>query len=320
MPGSPSGSPRPSAAGAGAGYRPRPAQNPLKEIVENAQEELCRAWDDRFQERYGPFPPRVKALLGRFIECGDLHYGFARLRCVNAHCTKKDERIVPHSCRARGLCPSCGQRRAIEWAERMVQEVMPLVPYRQLVFTIPIALRKRFLFDRSLNGELSRAAYSSTRDFIRERAPLLARSAKAVPAMVVSPQSFGDLLVPHAHAHAAVSLGLFRKDGVYFPLEDLDFSGLEELFRERFFQGLLRKKKIHPETVERFKGLEHSGFHVGWRERKIEAEDRAGLEGLLSYMERPAVSLRRLRYLDLSCVPFAPPSLCTADRRWRTSF
>jgi hypothetical protein len=32
-----------------------------------------------------------------------------------------------------------------------------------------------------------------------------------------------------------------------------------------------------------------------WR-RKIEAEDRAGLEGLLSYMERPVVSLRRLQY------------------------
>ncbi len=133
---------------------------------------------------------------------------------------------------------------------------------------------------------------------MRERAPLLARSAKAVPAMVVSPQSFGDLLVPHSYAHAAVSLGLFRKDGVYFPLEDLDFSGLEEVFRERFFQGLLRRKKILPETVGKFKSWDHSGFHVGWRERKIEAEDRRNLESLLSYMERPAVSLRRLRYLD----------------------
>ena len=106
-------------------------------------------------------------------------------------------------------------------------------------------------------------------------------------------------------------------------MEDLDFSGLEELFRERFFQMMLRREKIRPETVERFKGWEHSGFHVGWRERKIEADDqrehlgawglsvwtipsgalevragRKGLEGLLSYMERPAVSLRRLQYRD----------------------
>jgi hypothetical protein len=81
-------------------------------------------------------------------------------------------------------------------------------------------------------------------------------------------------------------------------MEDLDFSGLQEIFRERFFQMMLRREKIRPETVERFKGWEHSGFHVGWRERKIEADDRKGLEGLLSYMERPAISLRRLQYRD----------------------
>jgi len=35
--------------------------------------------------------------------------------------------------------------------------LFPLVPYRQLVFTIPVSLRKSFLFDRSLYGELCRA-------------------------------------------------------------------------------------------------------------------------------------------------------------------
>ena len=280
-----------------AGYRPRSSSNALKEIVEDHLEDLFRVWDERFRERFGPLPGRIRELFERFVRCGDLHFGFLRLRCVNPECSKKEERLVPYSCRSRGLCPSCGQRRAIEWAERMVEEVLPLVPYRQLVFTIPVALRKSFLFDRSLFGDLCRVAYASTRDFMRSRAPLLARQGKAVPAMVVSPQSFGDLLVAHAHAHAAVSLGLFRKDGVYFPMEDLDFSGLEEVFRERFFQMLLRREKILPETVERFRAWEHSGFNVGW-ERKLEAHDRKGLEGLLSYMERPAVSLRRLRYRE----------------------
>ena len=178
-------------------YRPRPASNQLKEIVEDCMEELFQVWDDRWRESYGPLPARVQELLARFLECGDPHFGFARLRCVNPTCHKKEERLVPFSCRSRGLCPSCGQRRAIEWAERMVEEVLPLVPYRQLVFTIPVALRKSFLFDRSLFGELCRVAYASTRDFMRSRAPLFARQGKAVPAMVVSPQSFGDLLVAH---------------------------------------------------------------------------------------------------------------------------
>jgi hypothetical protein len=50
----------------------------------------------------------------------------------------------------------------------MVDEVLPKVPYVQLVFTIPKIFRKAFLFKRSLFGELSRAAYSATKDFLLE--------------------------------------------------------------------------------------------------------------------------------------------------------
>ncbi len=67
-----------------------------------------------------------------------------------------------------------------------------------------------------------------------------------------------------------VSLGLFRPDGVFLPLEDIDFSGLEEIFRERFFRMMLRREKVRPETVERMRAWEHSGFAVNF-ERKIAA-------------------------------------------------
>jgi hypothetical protein len=71
-------------------------------------------------------------------------------------------------------------------------------------------------------------------------------------------------------------------------MEDVDFSGLQEIFRERFLRRMLRRQKVRPETVERMRGWEHSGFAVNWQ-RKLEAEDRQGLEGLLSYMERAPV-------------------------------
>jgi hypothetical protein len=157
-------------------------------------------------------------------------------------------------------------------------------------------LRRPFLFDRSLYGELSRIAYSSTRDFLRREAAGTFRGVeRAVPAMVASPQSFGDLIVHNPHLHTIVSLGLFRPDGVFLPLEDLDFSGLEEIFRERFFRMMLRREKVRPETVELMRAWEHSGFAVN-SDRKIEAYDRKGLEGLLGYMERAPVSRRRLTY------------------------
>ena len=44
-----------------------------------------------------------------------------------------------------------------------MEEVLPLVHYRHLIITIPVTLRKAFLFDRSLYGDLCRVAYSSTR-------------------------------------------------------------------------------------------------------------------------------------------------------------
>jgi hypothetical protein len=60
---------------------------------------------------------------------------------------------------------------------------------------------------------------------------------------------------------------------------------------------MLRRGKITPETIEIMKGWDHSCFNIGW-ERRIETWDRKGLEGLLSYMERAPVSLRRLTYRD----------------------
>ena len=79
------------------------------------------------------------------------------------------------------------------------------------------AFRKRALY-----GEFSRVAYAATRDFYREHFP---RLEDPVPAMLVTPQSFGDLLVPHAHLHALVSLGVFDREGEFHACpEDLEFS------------------------------------------------------------------------------------------------
>ena len=78
-------------------------------------------------------------------------------------------------------------------------------------------------------------------------------------------------------------------------MEDVDFSGLEELFRERFFKIMERKGKITREIVEDMQRWPHSGFNLNW-DRRIQAENRKELEGLLCYMERAPVSLRRLTY------------------------
>jgi ribosomal protein S27E len=168
-------------------YRPRSSRNALQEIAEDHLESLARDWDVRFRKEHGDFHPRLQKLFDAFLRCGDPHFGFLRLRCPDCG----EEKIVAYSCKARGLCPSCGKKRVILWAERMAGEVLPRVPYAGMVFTIPKMLRRCFLWDRSLFGDLCREAYAAALAFLRAHFPSIEG---AVPAMVVSPQSFGSLL------------------------------------------------------------------------------------------------------------------------------
>jgi len=85
-----------------SGYRPRSSTNALKDIVEDSIEELFAVWDARFRATYGPLTRRVRDLCERFVRCGDLHFGFLRLRCSNPDCPKKEEKLVPYSCKTRG--------------------------------------------------------------------------------------------------------------------------------------------------------------------------------------------------------------------------
>ena len=173
----------------------------------------------------------------------------------------------------------------------MVEEVLPQVPYVQLVFTIPKMLRPYFLWDRSLYGRLSRIAYDSTRQFLKARFPAISN---AVPAMVVSPQSFGSLLNFHPHLHSICSLGVFDREGRFHSADALDFAPLEELFRQRTLALMLKLEKITLERAELLRGWVHSGFAVN-SDRRVDAGDRKGLQSLLQYMERAPVSLDRLR-------------------------
>ena len=80
------------------------------------------------------------------------------------------------------------------------------------MLTIPKMLRPSFLWDRKLYGDLCRCAYAATKKFFARQFPELQ---EAVPAMVVAPQSFGNLANFHPHAHALTALGVFTLPQVW---------------------------------------------------------------------------------------------------------
>src|SRR5207237_10737670 len=60
------------------------------------------------------------------------------------------EHLVPFSCKRRGFCPSCGGRRMAELAAHLVDAVLPHVPVRQWVLTLPYRLRYLLAWNHQL--------------------------------------------------------------------------------------------------------------------------------------------------------------------------
>jgi hypothetical protein len=42
------------------------------------------AWDDRYERRYGYWRPYIMDVIYRYLDCGDLHFGFARVKCAES--------------------------------------------------------------------------------------------------------------------------------------------------------------------------------------------------------------------------------------------
>ena len=92
----------------------------------------------------------------RYLDCGILANGFARLRCT----TCGFEQLVASSCKGR-LCPSCWAKRAEDTAAHLVDHVLPEATYRQWDGgTFPWEARLFVAIDRQLLSDL-------LRDFLR---------------------------------------------------------------------------------------------------------------------------------------------------------
>ncbi len=80
-------------------------------------------------------PTRVR--LRKYLECGIFAHGFARARCDDCG----HDYFVAFSCKGRGVCPSCNNRRMVETAAHLGDHVFPRLPVRQRVVSVPKRLR-----------------------------------------------------------------------------------------------------------------------------------------------------------------------------------
>ena len=79
-------------------YRPRrPQESALYQSLEQYWEEFQQAYTPLYEKDYGPLRPVVEKTVERFLECGILRHGFARVRC--GHC--REEYLLAFSCKTR---------------------------------------------------------------------------------------------------------------------------------------------------------------------------------------------------------------------------
>ena len=81
---------------------------------------LNRSMMSSLAKKYGFFRPYTKEVIYRYLNCGDLHLGFARVKCPDCG----HEYLLAFSCKRRHFCPSCHQKRVVEFGEWLCMEVL----------------------------------------------------------------------------------------------------------------------------------------------------------------------------------------------------
>ena len=257
-------------------------------------------------------PGYVEEELRGYLECGILCFGFARALC--AGCGQAF--VVAFSCKGRGICPSCNGRHMAQTAAHLVDHVIPPVPVRQWVISVPKRLRGT-LADRPA------AVAALTKIFLDEIERLLCAAAGVTGAAntltaarprlgaVSFLHRFGSALNHHVHLHACVTDGVFvpaaaeaaRDAPPAFlsarPINQADLAALTERVRRRLFRWFRLARLLDAAAAADMLAWVNSGFSVD-ASVQITLIDRdvpsyfQSLEHLLRYCARPPFALDRL--------------------------
>jgi len=179
--------------------RHRPEQSLLYQTVE-------KVYPDFLEQLAGQgksIPRYVQREFEDYLKCGRLEHGFLRVRCEDCH----SERLVAFSCKRRGFCPSCGARRMVESAALLIDHVLPRLPMRQWVLSVPFQLRYLFASQPQVMGRVLGIVYRAIETHLIHQAGQTRNTARTGAVTLI--QRFGSALNLNIHFH------MLFLDGVY---------------------------------------------------------------------------------------------------------
>jgi hypothetical protein len=182
--------------------RHRPEETLLYRIIEGYYPDFLA----QIEAQGRTLPRFLRREFEEYLMCGRLEHGFLRVRCTDCHA----EKLVAFSCKRRGFCPSCGARRMVESAALLVDEVLPAVPMRQWVLSVPFALRFLFVSNAAAMGEALRIVYRTISGFLIHKADLTRATGQCGAVTLV--QRFGSALNLNVHFHMLVPDGVYLTD------------------------------------------------------------------------------------------------------------
>lgn len=259
-------------------------------------DEFLAVYEERYQPRYGFLRSIIPEVVNKFLDCGDLERGFARVRCD--HC--KHEYLLAFSCKGRWFCPSCHQKKVQLFSALLTETILFPVPHRHFTFGIPKMLRPYFRYNRDLLKDMCKIAHQCMLEYMRTTLDL----PEGLPGIVMTIHSFGEYLDFHPHVHALVADGLFVRSGLFYVSPDISLKPLEELFRARIITFLVDKGILPPQRADMLRGWVHSGFNVH-HSRQVLPDEREDLERLARYIIRNPFSVEKMQVSE--------PSMANSD-------
>lgn len=149
-------------------------------------------------------PHYVEQEFRTYLKCGIHAHGFLRARC--SACGR--DLLVAFSCKRRGVCPSCNARRMCDSAALITDRVLPQVPVRQWVLSVPFEPRLLLARNPRALSAVGRLFVREISHWQREQAGLSGiRDART--GAICFPQRFGGSLNLNVHYHVAVPDGVF---------------------------------------------------------------------------------------------------------------